>query len=321
VRTTIDRTTDGRANGRPSGKADPATHRGATGLALLSLGMGSAQVGAPGAVARLVGADDGPTSRTITRWACGVRELAAGMGVGSSSAPRAWLWARVAGDALDLSLLGTVLARHPERSGRALGAAAAVVGITMADVTTARRASRQRDVRSDELELHASITVNRPLPEVFAFWHDFENLPQFMAHLSEVTNLGGGRSRWKAKAPAGAEVTWEAEVTADVAEEVIAWRSLNGADVPNTGTVRFNVAPDGRATEVHVRFDYRPPAGRLGVVAAKLFGEDPNQQVRDDLRRFKQVLETGEVVRSEGSPEGTSAKRQLKQRPAQPLKG
>jgi uncharacterized membrane protein len=316
----MDRRVDGRVTGRPDGKADPRTHRGATGLALWSLGVGSAQVAAPGTVARVVGADDGPVSRTVTRWACGVRELAAGMGVGASAAPGRWLWARVAGDALDLGLLGAVMARHPDRRARALSAAAAVLGVTAADIATARRATGQPDARSDELELKASITVNRPLPEVFAFWHDFENLPRFMAHLTEVTSLGGGRSRWRAKAPAGVEVMWEAEVTTDVADEVIAWRSVEGADVPNTGAVRFNLAPGGRATEVHVRLHYRPPAGRLGVAVAKLFGEDPNQQVRDDLRRFKQVIETGEVVRSEGSPEGTNAKRQLKQRPAQPLK-
>jgi uncharacterized membrane protein len=299
---------------------DGRTHRGATGLALLSLGLGSAQVAAPGAVARLVGADDGPTTRTITRWACGVRELAAGLGVGASSKPGGWLWARVAGDALDLALLGGVAARHPNRRNRALGAATAVLGVTAADIATARRASSKPGARSDELSVEASITVNRPIIEVFAFWHDLANLPRFMTHLQDVTVLGTGRSRWTAKAPAGQTVMWEAEITEDVAEELIVWRSVEGSDIANTGRVRFNPAPGGRGTEVHVHLQYRPPAGRLGSVVAKLFGESPGQQIRDDLRRFKQVMETGEVVRSEGSPEGTSASRQLRQRPAQPLR-
>jgi hypothetical protein len=121
---------------------DVRTHRGATGLALFSLALGSAQVGAPGTMARLIGADDGPTSRTVMRWACGLRELAAGLGVGSSSQPGSWLWARVAGDAVDLALLGTVLARHPTRRTRTLAATAAVLSVTAADVMTARRASR-----------------------------------------------------------------------------------------------------------------------------------------------------------------------------------
>jgi hypothetical protein len=115
-------------------------HR-ATTLALFSLALGSAQVGAPGAVIRLVGGEDGPRARNVVRWACGVRELAVGVGAGSSSSPGGWLWGRVAGDALDLALLGSVVARHPDRRGRALAAAAAVLGVTLADVATARRAS------------------------------------------------------------------------------------------------------------------------------------------------------------------------------------
>jgi uncharacterized membrane protein len=134
-----------------------------------------------------------------------------------------------------------------------------------------------------------------------------------------VTVLGQNRSRWTAKAPAGRQVSWEAEIIADRAEELIAWRSVEDADVATTGRVRFQPAPGDRGTEVHVAIEYRPPAGRLGSVVAKLLGESPHQQIRDDLRRFKQVLETGEVVVSDGSPEGTKASRQLRQRPAQPL--
>jgi uncharacterized membrane protein len=300
------------------GKVNGRTQRGATGLALVSLGLGSAEVAAPGTVARLVGADDGPTSRAIVRWAGGVRELGAGMGVGATSAPGRWLWVRVAGDALDLALLGSVMARNPSSRTRAAAAASAVLGITAADVATARRATRHR-LRSDELAVQASITVNRPVAEVFAYWHDFTNLPHFMAHLEDVTLLGSGRSRWTARAPAGREVMWEAEITAQTAEELIAWRSVEGADVATTGRVRFQPAPGGRGTEVHVAIEYRPPGGRLGSTVAKLFGESPDQQIRDDLRRFKQVMETGEVLRSDGSPEGTKASQQLRQRPAQPL--
>ncbi|GAA1322274.1 SRPBCC family protein [Pseudonocardia xinjiangensis] len=298
--------------------SDGRTRRGATGLALFSLGLGSAQVGAPGAVAQLVGADDSPTSRLVTRWACGVRELAAGLGVGSSSAPGPWLWARVAGDVVDLALLGTVAARHPARRTRTLAAAAAVLGVAAADVATARRATGG-GLRSDELSVQAAITVNRPVGEVFDYWHDLTNLPRFMAHLEDVTLLGSDRSRWTAKAPAGVEVTWEAEITAHTAEELIAWRSVEGSAVATTGRVRFQPAPGDRGTEVHVAIEYRPPAGRLGSTVAKMFGESPDQQIHDDLRRFKQVLETGEVVLSDGSPEGTTASRQLRQRPAQPL--
>jgi uncharacterized membrane protein len=116
-------------------------------------------------------------------------------------------------------------------------------------------------------------------------------------------------------------VEWDAEITHDEPGRLIEWRSREGARVPNSGSVRFAEAPGGRGTEVRVEIDYQPPGGRLGRTVAMLFGEEPQQQVRDDLRRFKQVLEAGEVVRSEGSPEGTETRRLIAQRPARPLAG
>ena len=112
---------------------------------------------------------------------------------------------------------------------------------------------------------------------------------------------------------------WDAEVTHDLANELISWRSLRGADVPNFGSVRFSPAPGDRGTEVKVTVHYDLPAGRLGKAVAGLLGESPEQQVTDDLRRFKQVMETGQVVRSEGSPQGTSAKQLMRQHPGQPM--
>ena len=165
-----------RRAGRPEGAGrrvavDGRTHRRMTGLALVSLGLGSAQVGAPGIVARMVGADDTPTSRSVVRLACGVRELAAAVGVGATRRTRPWLWARVAGDALDLGLLATVLARRPAGRVRALGASAAVLGVTAADVTTALRAGRTDD-DSTTVSVRAATTVNRSRKEVYASWWD-----------------------------------------------------------------------------------------------------------------------------------------------------
>ena len=118
--------------------------------------------------------------------------------------------------------------------------------------------------------------------------------------------------------PLGTSVSWDAELTEDVRGEVIAWRSLPGADVDNSGSVRFEPAPAGRGTEVRVHLRYALPGGRLGATVARLLGEDPHQQVEDDLRRAKQVLETGEVVRSDGSPEGSVARHHLLQSSAAP---
>lgn len=303
----------------PTGRendVDGRSHRAVTGLALTSLGLGSAQVGAPGVVARLVGAEDTPTTRSVVRLACGLRELAAAMGVGATRHPRPWLWMRVAGDALDLGLLGTVMARHPRGRARALVATAAVAGVTAADVLTALRSGRGEDATT--VTARAAVTVGRTPTETYEFWRKLENLPTFMTHLRAVEPLEGGRSRWTAVGPGGTSVSWEAEVTTDVPGETLAWRSLPGTRVPNSGTVRFAPAPGGRGTEVSVELEYHPPAGRLGAGLAMLLGEEPSQQVRDDLRRFKQVLETGEVVRSEGAPEGPRAIRQATQRPARP---
>ena len=309
------------------GKSD-STSQLVDGLGLFSLGLGTAQLLAPGAMNRLVGADDRAMSRAVMRWLGGAREFAAGVGIESRRRADLWLWARVAGDMLDLSMLGAVLAsprRDPVRRSRAAIATAAVVGVTVADVVAATRVSRNGAQNGEagkamsSVDAKASITVNRPVNEVFAYWQNFENLPQFMAHLQSVEPLGGGRSRWRATGPVGVEFDWEAEVTDERINEFITWQSVGDATVENTGRVEFRPAPGNRGTEVRVHLTYRPPAGKLGHTVAKLFGEAPDQQIRDDLRRFKQVVETGEVVRSEGSPEGSTARRQLFQRPAQPV--
>ena len=163
-----------------------------------------------------------------------------------------------------------------------------------------------------------SVTINLPKEHVYEFWHDFENFGRFMQHIEFVEDLSGGRSHWVANAPGGTTVEWDARITDDVFGERIAWQSLAGAEVPNSGTVVFRDAPGDRGTEVTVRLDYEVPGGEASAAVAKLFGEEPSQQLRDDLRRFKQVMEAGEVVRSDGSP-GGAGQGALKQRHAQPV--
>jgi uncharacterized membrane protein len=161
----------------------------------------------------------------------------------------------------------------------------------------------------------ASCIVNRSPEEVYTFWRRFENLPRFMKHLESVNDLGNGRSHWVAKGPAGMSVEWDATIIADVPNEVITWRSLEGSDVDNAGAVRFQAAPGGRGTIVKVNIQYNPPAGVIGATIAKLFGEEPEQQLDDDLRRFKQVMEVGEVVVSDATLMGSGY---FEQRPARP---
>jgi uncharacterized membrane protein len=157
----------------------------------------------------------------------------------------------------------------------------------------------ERSVRVEKV-----VTISRPIAEVYDQWRDIERLPERMSHLESVSDLGNGRSHWVARAPLGRTVEWDAEILHDHANRVISWRSVDGADIPNVGAVHFHEAPGGRGTEVRVRIEYSPPAGQVGASVAKLFGEEPSQQVEDDLRRFKRLMETGEVATTDGQPRG-----------------
>jgi uncharacterized membrane protein len=156
------------------------------------------------------------------------------------------------------------------------------------------------------IRVERAVTVNRPREEVYRFWRDVRNLPRFMRHLVSVTAIDERRSHWVARAPAGRTVEWDAELIEDRAPERLAWRSLPGGDVDHAGAVTFTDAPAGRGVEVRVVLEVTPPAGTLGNVIARLFGESPVQQVTEDLRRFKQVLEAGEVPTTDGQPAGWS---------------
>ncbi len=150
------------------------------------------------------------------------------------------------------------------------------------------------------VKVEKTITIDRPAEELFRFWRNFENLPRFMRHLKSVTTTGPNRSHWVARAPLGASAEWDAEVHNEKPNELIAWRSLEGSGVDSAGSVHFTKAPGGRGTEVRVVLKYDPPGGKLGAGVAWLFGSAPEQQIQEDLRHFKQMMETGEVARSEG---------------------
>lgn len=148
-----------------------------------------------------------------------------------------------------------------------------------------------------------TVVINRPREELFAFWRKLENLPSVMSHLESVQEHGEV-SHWVAQAPAGQSVEWTAEIVKETPNELIAWRSLPGAQVPNSGSVRFKDLPAGRGTEVRVILEYSPPAGKLGALVAKLFLQEPQIQVEEDLRKWKQVMEAGETATIEGQPRG-----------------
>lgn len=286
----------------------------ATGLGWFSLALGLSELLAPRAIAKIAGI---PTGHHNLIRLYGARELASGLGIFAQQMPAEALWSRVAGDAVDLASLGAVFASPKANKRRVAFATASVLGVTALDLMAAQRMSRQKGLIDEDgaVRAHKSIVVNRPREEVYQFWHDFQNLPRFMRHLESVRLSGDRRSHWVAKAPGGGTVEWDAELTEDKPNETIAWRSLEGSEIENHGSVRFEETPGQRGTLVKVEIAYYPPGGLLGAAIAKLFGEEPDQQLQDDLRRFKQVMEVGEVVISDATLLGTGL---TEQRPGQP---
>lgn len=149
------------------------------------------------------------------------------------------------------------------------------------------------------IRVEKSVTINRSPEELYRFWRNFENLPRFMSHLKSVNVIDDKRSHWVAKGPAGSEAEWDAEVINEISNELIGWRSVDGSQVSNAGSVHFTRSVANRGTEVKVILRYDPPGGVLGAVIAKVFGEDPARQVQEDLRTLKQILETGERATAE----------------------
>jgi len=287
----------------------------ARGLAWFSFALGAAELLAPRTVASLGGIK---IRRTWLMRLLGLREIASGALILSQGRrPALGVWSRVAGDAMDIAALTAAVFALPSNKAAAALGAANVLAVTATDIACARELSRQQGLMTEEGALRArkSIAISQPPHAVYEFWRRFENLSTFMYHLDSVRTLSATRSRWVVKAPAGTRVEWDAEIIADEPGRFLAWRSLPGADVANSGSVRFEALPGARGTLVRVDLQYSPPGHVAGAAVALLFNRSPRQQIDDDLRRLKQVLETGEVIRSDGSPEGTGT---VKQCPARP---
>ena len=196
-----------------------------------------------------------------------------------------------------------------------VGAALAVAGGALAYGGLTGKAPlpdwlRSRFPRADGqgFEVERALTVQYPREEVYAFWRNFENLPRFMGYLEAVTITGEGRSHWVAKGPVGTTIEWEAEIVEERPNELIRWQSLPGAQVANRGVVRFEPAPGNRGTEVRVKLTYDPPGGQIGATLAQVFGQGADRQVRESLRNFKHILETGEIPTNDNQPMGRCLK-------------
>ena len=217
-----------------------------------------------------------------------------------------------AGSIIAATLIGALAASRREGRGPAAAAAGGLLlrGLTgycpmSAALGRNTRSSNTKDALAGSRGVHVreAITINRPVDEVYRFWRQLSNLPSFMTHLEDVEERDRTRSRWTARGPAGTTVSWDAHIINEIPNELIAWQSVGNSDVATAGSVHFNPTPHG-GTEVWTHLQYDPPAGRLGAWVASLFGEEPSQQIREDLRRLKSYLETGEAARTQAQSFG-----------------
>ena len=292
----------------PSEK-DPVTNF----LGWFSIGLGLAEILAPRQVARLIGLDE--DDHTTLLRAYGFREIAAGVGILTRPKPTYWMWNRVIGDTIDLVSLGRAMQSDDNDRSRLGAAALAVIGVTALDVVSSVRLTSEDnpatghdegsfalpEPQEGRQQIQATVTVNKTIEEAYAFWKDPTNFSRFMDQIESVQVSGGGRFHWKAKAPAGMTVEWDAEMMTDRPNELISWQSVDGADVRNTGTVKFREAAGGRGTEVELEMEFQPAGGPIAARVAKMLEAIPKTQLKNDLRRFKQLMEIGEVVLSDAT--------------------
>jgi len=266
-------------------------------LGWLGVVLGLAGLLLPRRTARMAGVPAGRPALTALRLV-GLRELACGLGILARPRAAGWLWARVAGALVDLGLLGTALTSRGARPGRIAAAAAGVAGVAALDARAARALARAGDgtANGHAVTARKTITIGRPADELYRFCRDVGNLPRFMVRLQSVEALGDRRTRWRARGPGGAIVQWEAEIVEDRPGRLIAWRALPGSRLDHAGAVHFERAPGGRGTEIAVELAYTPPAGTLGAVIARGLGRAPEQELQEDLRRLKQLVETGDIA-------------------------
>jgi uncharacterized membrane protein len=207
---------------------------------------------------------------------------------------------------------GLLLAAYGIRKGDVTGATLAGIGtaLVLRGATGFCPVTKAMGVNSAEresvsIDISASLTILKPREDVYGYWRQLENLPQFMKHLERVEQISTNQTKWKASVPGGlGTIDWTAEITEDIEDELIAWSSLPGSDIDNAGEVRFKDAPAGRGTIVQAKISYRPPAGFLGGKVVKLFNPFFRQMVKEDVRRFKRLMETGEILTIEGQPTG-----------------
>jgi uncharacterized membrane protein len=281
----------------------------ARGLGWFSIAIGAVTVLAPRTLSSVAGVGRGGGSAMRS---AGVRELANGVGILSQRNPAPWLWSRVVGDVVDLALLATALRPGNPGRGRAAFSFAAVAGVLALDTLAAAHLTKHAGhplvsgvAAPTDLYFETSVATGKTPEECYRFWRNIDNLPRFMEGLHSVRALDERRFHWVAKGlDAETPLEWDCEITEDRPGAALAWRTLDGAHVPNAGSVIFEPAPHGRGTIVRLSIHYSPVDGELTAALARLLRQDPQSRVREDLRRFKQLLESGEIATTNGQSTG-----------------
>ena len=268
-------------------------------LGWFSIGLGVSELVAPGAIARI----SGTANRKSFVRMCGLREVAAGVGILSQPKPKKWLWARVAGDVADVAAIIGGAQRDQRKA--TVGALAAVAGVTALDILCAKQCTRDEKDASDAEHAESSLLISRSPEECYRFWSDVENIPRFSSEILSVRKTGEKTSHWTARLPHKAgELEWDAEIVDDVPNERISWRSNPDGGVTVNGSVVFEAAPGGRGTIVRVQLDYDHPGRTAAAPLSKAIGKHPGQITYKSLRRLKQLMELGEIITTDGQPAG-----------------
>ena len=281
-----------RGQSTPSGPA-------VRGLGWFSIGLGLSQILMPGKMSKFIGLRNHSGLMRII----GMREVASGLGIFAQNRPAMPLWARVGGDVVDLALLGSAFTSRRANRRRLFATTAAVAGVTALDFYYSKRVTENK-IAKEPAPITKTITINRSPEDLYRVWRNFQNLPKFMKHVESVEILSENRSRWTAKVPGGKKAQWEAEILLDRPNEEIVWQSLENSELQNSGSVRFEPAPARRGTRVIVQMEINQLPGAIGSTLAKLVGKVPEQIIQEDLRSFKQLMETGEIATTEGQPSG-----------------
>jgi len=270
------------------------------GLGWFSIGLGMTELLFAKRLGRAIGIRD----HELLLRALGLREIGSGIGILAQPRPSLnALRARVAGDAIDLALLACALGAARTDKLRVSVATAAVVGVTALDALATQQLSRSASERAEGgVELRASIAINKPAEELFRFCHELENLPRLMSHVQSVRQQGG-RTHWRAKLATGTEIAWDSEITHDQPNTRLAWKSVEGSPIDTQGSVEFSPLTTDRGTLVRLQIIYKP-AGVLDSSLAHAFSALHEQMLREDLRRFKQLMEAGEIASTLGQSAG-----------------